>query len=105
MKSRRGFRKLQDWLFDHGYDLHFLMRNDVSLRFKILNILSMDLLRICVACLEMNARGLYREFDMLAIAKAEFSDLTVDEYDKWIRDGLKWRIDRVVRECEGLWQI
>lgn len=98
--------KIMDWAFDHCEWLHFLLRDDVSLRFKVLNLLSGDRLRLCVAFTNVRMHDVKHYYDMIAELKAAFNDdLTLEEYDDWIQNHLGWHIDRAARECQDLWQI
>ena len=98
--------KIREWAWGHCEWLHFLLRDDVSARFKILNLLSGGRLRnfTCFACLTVH--DVKRYYDMIAELKAEFGDdLTLDEYDGFVTSHLGWQIDRAVRNCDDLWQV
>lgn len=98
--------KIANWFSDRRDDLDFLRRRDISLRFKILNILSGDRLRAYLAFAGCAIHDVKRYYDQIAELKSDFGeDLTLADYDGWVRNVIGWHIDKAVRHHDDIWQI
>lgn len=99
-------KKIMDWAWGHCEWLHWFLRDDVSMSFKLLNLLSGDRLRNFTSFACMTVHDVKRYYDMIAELKAEYGDdLTLEKYDRFITRELGWHIDRAVRNCDDLWQV
>lgn len=82
-------KKLMDWAYDHCPSLHFLLRSDVSVRFKIANLITGDRLRPALA------------FTHLTTKKMK----TVCEHYPETTGFLEWYIDRALSAIDDIWNL
>ena len=75
-------QKLANKFSDFKDDIHFLRRKDVSLRFKILNILSGDLLRNNLAFLGLRLHN-------------------IQQHPEWVEEDIKYAL----KDIEDIWKI
>ena len=95
--------KLQNKLSDLYYDISFLKRKDVSWRFKILNVLSGDRLRLAIAIPCMQLDSLIEQHNDIYEFKEKYSADPNDvvEYYK----GLDWKMGSLKKDLLDIWQI
>ena len=94
-------KKLQNKLSD---DISFLKRKDVSWRFKILNLISGDRLRLdlAITCMQFDERikwknGLYEFME-------KNPDISKEELISYIK-ACDWRMDRIRKDLWDIWEI
>ena len=95
--------KLQNKLSDLHDDISFFKRKDVSWRFKILNVLSGDRLRLAIAipCMQLDSL-IEQHNDIYEFKEKHNADPNdVVEYYK----SLDQRMDRLKKDLWDIWQI
>ena len=94
--------KIEELFGDISDYLHWWKRKDVSLRFKILNLLSGDRLRLEIAFPAMDAKDLKDEWNWIFDPRLEINWENPSEDDiKMILSSykhLEWRIDRIRKD-------
>lgn len=95
--------KLQNKFSDLHDDISFLKRKDVSWRFKILNVLSGDRLRLAIAIPCMNLDSLIDHHNDIYEFKEKYNADPNDvvEYFK----GLDHEMGRLKKDLWDIWQI
>lgn len=95
--------KLQNKFSDLHDDISFLKRKDVSWRFKILNVLSGDRLRLAIAIPCMNLDSLIDHYNDIYEFKEKYNADPNDvvEYCK----GLDHEMGRLKKDLWDIWQI
>jgi len=98
-------KRFMNWAFCYCPSLHFLLRDDVSVRFKIANLITGDRLRPAVAFANMAAKTAKKRYDEFAEIKGLCNDeITCEEYKTAI-GALRFYIDKVASEVQDIWTL
>ena len=99
------FEKLSNRINNMRFDLEFLRRKDVSLRFKILNILSGDRLRPAVAFVAARISDVIRNYNYIAEYKA-LNDGVLDEAGaEYIIDMMHFYAEHAAKDVSDIWDL
>ena len=97
------FEKLKNRMSDLHDDISFLKREDVSLRFKVLNLLSGDRLRSFLVFPFVNIHDAQRTYNLLPELKAT-GELEQGEYE-WLLDKIMWNVNRAEKDLRDCLQL
>lgn len=102
-------QKLCNRVSDLRDDIDFLRRKDVSVRFKVLNIISGDRLRPMVAfaaCRTADAKKVFDSIPDYKKMQREFfgGDLSAEDYEAIIAR-IMWYVERADKDIRDFWQM
>ena len=97
--------KVVCWVSDRIDDIHFLSRKDVSVRFKLLNVLSGDRLRRNMAFPLINLKSAKDLYDEIPEYKSMFDGDDLIPHYEYIMDCMAWYIERANNDLSDIWQI
>ena len=102
-------QKLCNRISDFRDDIDFLLRKDVSARFKLLNVISGDRLRpmvAFVACRTSDAKKVFDSIPEYKKLQAEFfgGELSAEDYDAII-DRIMWYVERADKDIRDFWEM
>lgn len=99
--------KIKAFFEDLHDDFDFWKRKDVSLKFKILNMLSGDLLRNFTGFAALNAKELQREWNDIFYYVKDWDNPSEEEVKLIMAHykNLEWRLDRAYKDVDDIFTI
>lgn len=92
------YQKISNFFSDRADDIRILFDKDLSLRFRLLNLLSWDNLRPNVAILGLRISDARKTCCKMQYAKTE------DERDFYLSQ-LRWLLDRAETDIRDIWKL
>ena len=97
--------KVEVWFFDRECDIDFLRRKDVSLRFKILNLLSGDKLRPLMAFPTIHISDAIRAYNKVPEYAALYDGELIAEDYEYIIHRIMWEVTKAKECLDDVWMI
>lgn len=91
--------RLLNIVSDINDDIHFLKRRDVSLRFKVLNLISGDLLRNYLAVASLNIQQAMQSWERISE-----DGIHPEEFGYYLND-IGWRLNKASKDVEDIWEL
>lgn len=101
---RTFLEKVRNKLSDLGDDISFLKRKDVSWRFKILNLISGDRLRLEMAINCMNADQVIEGVKDIYEFIEKYPDTSKETIVNYLK-GNDWNLKQLKKDLWGIWEI
>ena len=97
--------RIMNWFGARQDDINFLLRKDVSVRFKILNILSGDRLRSFLVFPALELADARRTYDDLPEIKAIFEGENLEDHYEHLIYRIMWFVDRAYDDLHDMWTM
>ena len=92
------YQKISNFFSDRADDIRILFDKGLSMRFRLLNLLSLDNLRPNIAFLALRISDARKVCCKMQYAKTE------DERDFWL-SRLRWVLDRAETDIRDIWKL